>query len=146
MENLWKREESDDEYENDDEYEQNEISPPEIDDKFKNNILNIKHMLYENSILSPDLGTNSAQSLHSLQEYLKDINQVYILSLNAQNGVINESDISKFPENVRESVRILLNWLVVYFKKNQIHDIIPYEDYIRKSFKEYQFVQDNSFE
>ena len=146
MENLWKREESDDEYENDDEYEQNEISPPEIDDKFKSNILNIKHMLYENSILSPELGTSSAQSLHSLQNYLKDINQVYILSLNAQNGVINESDINGFPENVRESIRILLNWLVVYFKKNQIHDIIPYEDYIRKSFKEYQFVQDNSFE
>ena len=144
MEDLWKREESDDEYE--DEYEQNEVSPPDVDASFKNYVLSVKHNLYENSVLKPELGTKEAQSLEPLQKYLNNINHVYILSVNAQKGQINETDLNKFPENVREPLRKLLNWLVDYFRKNRIPDTIPYEDYIRKSFKEYQFVQDNSFE
>jgi hypothetical protein len=144
MADLWNREESDEEYE--DEYEQNEVAPPEIDDEFKNGVLNVKHRLYENIILGPELGTKEAQSLETLQSYLNNINDVYILSLNAQRGNINENELNRFPENVREPLRKLLNWMADYFKKNRAPDTIPYEDYVRKSFKEYQFVQDKSFE
>ncbi len=144
MEDLWRRDESDDEYE--DEYEQNEVSPPDIDEDFKKYVLSVKHNLYENSVLKPELGTKEAQSLQLLQEYLNNINYIYILSLNAQKGLINQNDLNKFPENVREPLRILLNWLSMYFSKNREPDTIPYKDYIRKNFKEYQFVQDNSFE
>jgi hypothetical protein len=144
MEELWKRDESDEEYE--DEYDHNEVAPPEIDNNFRENVLNIKHLLYENSVLSPELGTEKAQSVEALQDYLQNINHIYVLSLNAQKGLMNKDDLSKFPENVREPIKLLLNWLSDYFSKNRVPDTIPYEDYIRKSFREYQFVQDNSFE
>lgn len=140
MYDLWDSDESDNEY------EQNEIMPPDIDEEFKNDIVNLKHIIYENTILTPELGTTDAQSLKSLQDYLNNINYIYILSLNAQKGEINDNDLNKFPENVREPLRKILYWLANYFKKNRLPDMIPYEDYIRKSFKEYQFVQDNSFE
>ena len=145
MENMWKGDESDEEYD-DEEYQQNEEIPMIVNENFKNDILNVKHKLYENIILSPDLGTEKAQNLQTLQEYLKNINNVYILCLNAQKGIINYEEINKFPLNVRESLTSVLNWLKDFFRKNNIPDTIPYDDLINKSFKEYQFVQDNSFE
>lgn len=141
----WQPDESDDEYE-DEEYVQNEVSPPDVNEQFRNNVLNVKHMLYDSTILKPELGTSAAQSNNLLAEYLKNINQVYILSLNAQKGVVNDNDLNQFPEKVRVPLKQILVYLADYFKKNRIPDTIPYEDYIRKSFKEYQFVQDNSFE
>lgn len=141
----WQPDEYDDEYE-DEEYVPNEVSPPDVDETFRNNVLNVKHILYDNTVLSPNLGTSEAQSNRLLAEYLKNINGVYVLCLNAQKGVVDESELHKFPEKAQKSIRDVLVWLSDYFKKNRIPDTIPYEDYINKSFKEYQFVQDNSFE
>jgi hypothetical protein len=138
----WQSDESD----NEDEYLQNEILPNDIDNEFRNSVLNVKHVLYDNIILKPELGTPLTQSKKLLEDYLKNINYVYILSLNAQKGIINESELNKFPEKARQPIKQVLVWLSNYFKKNSIPDTIPYEDYINKSFKEYQFVQDNSFE
>lgn len=143
MADFWNGDGSEDEY---DEYEQNEVPPADVDEEFENTVLDVKHKLYENIILGPKLGTKEAQSLETLQDYLNNINHVYILSLNAQKGQVNENELNRFPENVREPLRKLLNWMADYFKKNRAPDTIPYEDYIRKSFKEYQFVQDKSFE
>lgn len=142
----WQPDESDEEYEEDEEYQQNEVLPPEVDENFRNNVLNVKHMIYDSTILKPELGTSQAQSNRLLEDYLKNINHVYILSLNAQKGIVNESDLNQFPEKVRGPLKQVLTYLADYFKKNRVPDTIPYEDYIRKSFKEYQFVQDNSFE
>lgn len=141
-ENKWEPDESDDEYE----YIQNEISPPEVNEEFRNNVLNIKHILYDNTILKPELGSSETQSNKLLAKYLKNINDVYILCLNAKKGIINESDLNRFPEKTRQPLKQVLSWLADYFRKNKIPDTIPYDDYINKSFKEYQFVQDNSFE
>jgi hypothetical protein len=140
----WQHNESDDEYE--EEYIQNEVSPPEIDINFRNNVLNVKHLIYDNTVLRPELGTSKVQSNKLLAEYLKNINHVYILTLNAQKGIVRDVDLNKFPERIRIPLKQILVYLADYFKKNRIPDTIPYEDYIRKSFKEYQFVQDNSFE
>lgn len=140
----WQQDESDDEY--DEDYIQNEVLPPAINEEFRNNVLNLKHILYDTSILKPELGTADAQSNNLLKLYLKNINQVYILSLNAQRGIVNESDLRHFPEKAREPLKLILMYLADYFKKNGVVDTIPYRDYIHKSFKEYQFVQDNSFE
>lgn len=124
----------------------NEEPPPDIDENFRNNVLNIKDILYNKIILSPNLGTSDAQDNRLLDKYLKNINGVYILCVNAQNGKINEAELNRFPLEAREPIKNMLTWLLQFFKKNQIPDTIPYEDYIRKSFKEYQFVQNNSFE
>lgn len=143
FENKWQPDESDSEYDDD---ISNEVSPPDIDQNFRSNVLNLKHSIYDNTILSKELGTNSAQDNSILKDYLKQINQVYVLCLNAQNGVINEANLQQFPEKVREQLRFILVWLLEYFRKNRIPDTIPYEDYIKNTFHTYQFVQDNSFE
>lgn len=144
MMNKWSPDESDDEY--DEEYITNEIPPASISDEFRNNVLSVKHILYDNTVLSPSLGTASAQDNKLISEYLKNINQVYILCLNAQKGLVNEEDLKRIPEKARVPLKNVLSWIAEYFKKNRAPDTIPYEDYINKSFKEYQFVQDNSFE
>ena len=133
-----------DEENNDDEIIQNEERPIDIDENFKNNVVNIKHELYENTVLSPELNTDEAQSINQLEKYLENINNVYILSVNAQKGKIN-NNLDKFPKETRELISNLLIWIADYFKKNQVVDTIPYESYIQKSFKEYPFVQKNSF-
>lgn len=144
FENKWQSDDSDSDY--DDEYQVNEVAPQDIDENFKNDVLNIKHMIYDNTVLAPELGTKDAQNNQLLGDYLKHINEVYILCLNAQKGIINDTNLKRFPEKVREPLNKLLMWLANYFKKNRIPDTIPYEDYIKKSFHEYQFVQNNSFE
>jgi hypothetical protein len=133
----------------DDEYEQNEIPPPTINEDFTNIILNVKHNLYDNIVLSPKLGSNDAQNNKVLEKYLKNVNDVYILSLDAENGrELNDIDnkLKKFPKESREIIKQLLIWIKDFFSKNQIPDTIPYSDYIRKSFHDYQFVQKKSFE
>ena len=137
-------EESDDDNNDDDEIIQNEEVPIDIDENFKNNVVNLKHELYENTVLSPKLNTDEAQSMDPLEKYLENINNVYILSINAQKGKIN-NNLNKFPKDTRVLISNLLSWIADYFKKNEVVDIIPYEKYIEKSFKEYPFVQTNSF-
>lgn len=141
---MWSNnEESDDDnYDNDDII--NEEPPMDIDENFKKNIVNLKRTLYENTVLSPELGTSEAQTTEVLNEYLNHVNNVYNLSINAQNGKIN-NNLNKFPKETRELISNLLIWIADYFKKNEVVDTIPYVSFIYKSFKEYPFVQTNSF-
>jgi hypothetical protein len=137
-------EESDDDNNDDDEIIQNEEPPIDIDENFKKNIVNLKHEIYETTVFSPKLGTTHAQSTTEFNKYLEHINNVYILCINAQMGKIN-NNLDNFPKEVRHSIGTLLIWMADFFKKNQPVDTIPYKSYIQKSFKEYPFVQTNSF-
>ena len=141
--NMWETDSDDDNY-NDDEIIQNDVPPPDIDPEFRNNVLNIKHEIYENTILKPELNTEEAQSEELLNKYTENLNNIYILCLNAQKGNIS-NNLDKFPKEVRHSISTLLSWLADFFKKNQVVDTIPYASYIQKSFKEYPFIQSNSF-
>lgn len=143
--NKWEQDETDSEYE-DDEYVQNEVPPPSLNDEFVNNVLKVKHSLYDNTILSPELGTSDAQSTKPIQDYLNHVNNVYILAINAQKGQVNETALSSFPKESRESIQFVLKWLADYFSKNRIPDTIPYSDFIHKSFHDYQFVQNSDFD
>jgi hypothetical protein len=73
---------------------------------------------------------------------------LYILSLDAQRGikVINDKNMSDFPPETREKVERALKYITNYFKKLSVVDRIPYENYIRNSFKENQFLLHNNFE
>ena len=122
----------------------NEEPPMGMNENFKNNVLNLKHTLYENTVLSPELGTSKTQTTEVLNEYLNHINNINILCLDAQNGKIN-NNLNKFPKETRELISNLLIWIADYFKRNEVVDTIPYASYIKKSFKEYPFVQTNSF-
>lgn len=137
--NKW---DSDDE----EEMEINEVPPPDIDKQFRENVLSVKHNLYDNTVLRPKLGTSQAQSDKVIDEYLNKLNHVYVLCLSAQKGNVRMNELSRYPKEVQEPLKLVLNWLSEFFRKNRVPDTIPYADYIRKNFKEFQFVQDNSFE
>jgi hypothetical protein len=144
--NMWE-EDSDSEY-NDEEYVQNEVPPPEMDQKFIDNILEVKHKLYENTVLAPELETPGAQSNKVLQDYLNNLNSVYVMAINAQNGITlgNEQRINTFPPETREAITRTLKWIAEYFSKNTVPDTIPYSDFIRNTLHTYPFVQDKSFD
>ena len=80
--NKWTDSDSDEEY--DDEYIQNETMPESINKEFSDNVLKVKHTLYDDIVLSPSLGTEKAQSKEILQDYLNKLNDIYIMSLHAQ--------------------------------------------------------------
>lgn len=144
--NKWiSDDETEDEYDGD--VTTNETPIPEVDREFRESVLKAKHSLYDNIVLSPELGTNEAQNPKVLVTYMTNLNNFYELSKRAQSRFDNDSvDLSTFPENSQQQIRMVLDWISNYFSKNKIPDTIPYTDYIRNSLHDYQFVQDNSFE
>jgi hypothetical protein len=143
----WVNDDSEDEYEEENMIVKNNNPLPELNKEFRDNVLNVKHSLYDHIVLSPDLGTTGAQDNGVLKDYLDKLNTVYIMSIKAQNGKsIPEEALSVFPESSREAIHVTLRWITDFFNKNHISATIPYSDYIRKSLHDYQFVQNNSFE
>jgi hypothetical protein len=140
--------ESEEDLYEEEEYIQNEVPPPDIDDEFREAILEAKRSLSTNIINGPDLGTRNAQDIKIVNNYIKALNNLYVLSLNAEKGftVVNDSNLNKFPLESREKVKIALNFITDYFKKLSVVDKIPYTNYIRNSFKENQFILHNNFE
>lgn len=127
-------------------YEINEIPPPDIDNKFRDNVINVKHRLYEKLINEPE------DNEDNLKNYITQLNTFYVLAIGAQS---NDNKLSlqstpqtleQFPPELREQIREILDWISDYFSKNTIPDTIPYTDYIKKSLHDYQFLQHNSFE
>ena len=146
LNNKW--EDTDSEYEDED-YTENEVPPPEIDQPFINNILEVKHKLYDATVLAPELETPEAQSNKVLQEYLNNLNSVYVMAINAQTGKTlgNEQRIHNLPPEAREAITRTLQWITDFFNKNTVPDTIPYSDFIRNILHTYPFVQNgNSFE
>jgi hypothetical protein len=145
--NQWSADDSDSDY--DEEYIQNEVPPNTVDKDFIENVLKVKHSLYDNIVLSPELGTTEAQDNNILQQYLNKIHHMYVLSINAQNGIKysdNDEELKEFPSATRDIIKQTLTLITDFFSKNTIPDTIPYSDFIRKSFHEYQFIQNKSFE
>lgn len=139
-------ESDEDDYEWNDEV-MNQESLPEINKDFRQSVLNTKHSLYKNIVISGKEGTPQAQDNTLINKYLKNINDVYILSLNmSKNSQLDLPDLSSFPENTREPIRITLEWIKRYFSENTVPETIPYQDYIQKSFHEYPYVQTDNFE
>ncbi len=127
------------------EYELNEDALPEIDPEIRKRVLNAKHNVYKNTVYATN--NEDTQNNRLIDKYLKSINMIYVLSLNIQNKNIQASqiDLSVFPEQSRESLQLLFDWLERYFRENTTPDTIPYEDYIRKNFHEYPYIQSDNF-
>jgi hypothetical protein len=138
-------EETEDEYDSD--VTMNETPLPEVDKEFRESVLKAKHSLYDNIVLAPELGTQDAQNPKIIVTYMANLNNFYELSKRAQTRADNNNiDLSVFPEQSRQQIRMVLDWISNYFRNNNIPDTIPYTYYIRNSLHDYQFVQDNSFE
>ncbi len=142
--NKWDNSDNESEYEDD--YIQNEVPPPGLNEEFIKNILSIKHSLYDDIILSPELGTKEAQDNSLIQKYVKQLNNVYILTLTAKKGIIDENSLKEYKPETREQIKNILVWISEFFKKNHINDTIPYENFLYTMLHEYPFIQDNSYE
>ena len=142
--NKW-NEDTDSEYEDED--QQNEVPLPSINQEFINNVMEVKHKLYDTIVFAPELGTDAAQSDKVLQDYLSKLNTVYVMSVNAQKGQkIAVEKINNFPPETREVITRTLNWVSDFFSKNMPADTIPYSDFIRKHYLEYQFDHRKTFD
>ena len=136
--------EFDNEYDGEeDDYVQNEEPLEELNDDFKNKIQEVKINLYNNTVMLPALGTPEAQDDKLRKEYLKHVNNLYILMLRAQNGknTFNDKMITRFPEGSREVIIDVLKWIENYFNKNNIPDTIPYSDHITQQFHVYPYIR-----
>jgi hypothetical protein len=125
---------------------QNDTPPPLLDEQFIKNILEMKHNLYDDIILSPSLGTKEAQDNILVEKYIKQLNNVYILTINAKKGIINESSLTQYTPKTREHIKNILVWISDFFKKNHINDTIPYENYLHNMLHVYPFVQVKTYE
>jgi hypothetical protein len=141
--NAW----NDTDDEENEEYEYNDVPPEGINDDFRQKLIDLKHKVYNNTVLSPEIGSEKVHNNGLLQEYLNNINHIYILSISAQNknNIIDSDKLKDFPEEIQNNIKDVLEWIQDYFTKNSIPDTIPYTDYIRNTLKIYPFSQNNSF-
>ena len=145
MSNMWpNNEESDDDY-NDEDSILNEEPPPDVDENFKKSVSNLKHTIYEATVLSPDLGTEEAQNNRVLEDYINVLNNVNNLSKQAQKGKINKNELNQFPKEIQEPINNLLTSITDHSKNNSPADTITRIDHIQNSFKVHPFIQKNSF-
>ena len=132
--------------ESDDDIEFNENELPELDNNFKNLILNTKRRIYAETIFSGEPETRGSQDIQLTKKYLKKINKVYSILKNAENNNKNISDLSEFNEDTKKNIIELVEWVYTFFRNNSIPDTIPYTDYIKLSLYVYPYVQNNNFD
>ena len=133
-----------DDSDSDEEYQQNEVPPKGVDPVFVKHVLNVKHKLYDETVLSPHVTDENAQNNELVDEYLKHVNNVYVLAVVSQNGKKNARNLDEFPNGAQEAIQQTLDWLEDFFSKNRIPDTIPYAYYVRNQFHDYPFAQNNS--
>lgn len=119
----------------------NDTPPADVDKEFVEKALNAKHAIYEETILKPDIEDDSAQDTSRIDDYLNNINNVYVLTIVSQNGKKNSHNLDQFPKGTQEVIQKTLEWLEMFFSKNQTPDTIPYVNFIRNHFHVFPFVQ-----
>jgi hypothetical protein len=146
---IWIKNDYDFDDEND--YYENNENLNDVSPEFVNNILAIKHQLYEDIILGPDINSKDAQDTSLVNKYLDKVNLLYGLTSQAKTMDntyrVKPSDVMMFPSNSVQMVTDILNFIIVYFNDNNNSeaDKIPYSYYIDYHLHEYPFLQDKSF-
>jgi len=114
----------------------------EVSDEFRKKVTDMKHILYDNTVLAPKMGTTDAQNNGLLDNYVGQINKIYRLTLGAQKGLVaKESTLTEFPPAVRDDIQWVLRWIADFFPKNGVAKTIPYEDFLHTRLHVYPFVQ-----
>ena len=124
----------------------NEIPPEGIDPTFANDVANIKHVLFEEIVYSPELNTPNAQNNKLLHKYKICINTCYILSKDAQKGLNTENNadtinlqLASFSDNSKSSITKLIDWIANFFMKNMPSDTLIYTRYLENKLHTYPF-------
>jgi hypothetical protein len=120
-----------------------EVVPDESSDfkEFKTALINAKRKLYEANVSSDKIPSDMKQSPELLKNYRRDLEKLYIYSVNLQNKSAVSVNIDEFPEETRDSIQLALNIVKDFFNKNSIPETIPYSSFIRSILKEYPYVQ-----
>jgi len=114
----------------------------EVSNEFRKKVTDMKHVLYDNIVLSPEMGTADAQNNGLVDDYVAKINKIYRLTLGAQKGLVaKESTLAEFPVAVRDDIQWVLRWIADFFPKNGVAKTIPYEDFLYTRLHVYPFVQ-----
>ena len=108
-------------------------------------VLETKRTLYNSIIFGPELTSEDAQSNELLLIYLKKMMKLYQICITIENQTITEDKLQKqlmtFPMETRNIISQLINWITVFFRKNQYVDTIPYIDYLDVHFRKHPLLQ-----
>jgi|UniRef100_A0A6C0BFS4 hypothetical protein len=135
--------EEEEEKEEDDMYNDAPFEP--ISPDCKKLVLEVKRTLYNSIIFGPDLQSEEAQSNKLLLKYLKKMMKLYEICEIIENDTVTEEEIQKqlmtFPMKTRNIISQLINWITIFFRKNQYVDTIPYIDYLDIHFRKHPLLQ-----
>jgi hypothetical protein len=127
-------EKEEEEEEEEEEIIQNEEPLQPIDPTFKNLVLQTKKTLYKNIVLSPPLNTKKAQDNKLLISYLQKLTFLRKLCLHVQYHTITKKGLNKiianYPDETHHMIKTLVQWLRIFFNKNNMATIIPVKDYL----------------
>ena len=137
--------EEEEEEEEEEEIIQNEEPLQPINDVFKKLVLNTKKTLYKNIILAPSLNTKNAQDNKLLVLYLKKLTSIHLLCLDVQYRILSDEELNKvlkkYPNEARIAIKDMIKWLMIFFSKNNLVDILPYTDYLETQLHRHPLVQ-----
>jgi hypothetical protein len=135
--------EEEEEKEEDDMY--NDTPFKQISSDCKKLVLQVKRELYTTIIFGPELKSKEAQSNELLLMYLKKMMKLYQICMTIQNETITDEKLQNqlmtFPYQTRPMISELVNWIIVFFRKNQYVDTIPYIDYLDVHFRKHPLLQ-----
>lgn len=138
----WQREESDSE--TSDEDQRNDTPLKGADPTFRRGLVDIKNALYDSTVYSKKAATPESHDMKLLQEYIGNLNHLYVISIDAQKIVNNANDDSQlevFPKELRDTIKGVLIWTSNFFKNNGREDTLPYSRVIEEVLHENPFVQ-----
>jgi hypothetical protein len=127
-----------------DEDQKNDTPLKGMDPKFRKGLVDIKNALYDSTVYSKKEGTPESHDMKLLQDYIGQLNHLYIISIDAQkiiNNVNDDSQLEVFPIQLRDTIKGVLVWISTYFSKNGREDTLPYSRAIEEVLHENTYVQ-----
>lgn len=148
---TWKMNESNGEKEEDYDIENEPFLPNNeefegIDPVFKNKLLEVKHRLYEESVLKPDENDSQSQDIQLMDLYETYIKMLYLLTKKSKkNKPIARASLLLFPASVIPLIQDMLNWISDFFSKNTPRETLPFTHYMEMHLHTNPFFQDDLF-
>jgi len=138
----WEREASDSEAESED--QKNDTPLKGVDPKFRKGLIDIKNALYDSTVYSKKEATPESHDMKLLQDYIGNLNHLYVISIDAQkmvNNVNDDSQLEVFPKELRDTIKGVLVWTSDFFRNNGREDTRPYSRVIEEVLHENPYVQ-----
>jgi hypothetical protein len=124
----------------------------DINNEFRNNIVNCKKKLYKLHVTDVPIENSNSQSNKPLLDYLKSVSILY--KIFKDENIINVSSVNwnnqpwnEVPKQIQQIVIDTIQWYINFLKVNKSDlQTLPYKDYIHESLYVHPFVQNEIFE